>query len=140
MIQAASSAAAVAAENGRARRDNSLRIHPALVVQRSEAQRAKCEAIAEREEFMKKEEHDEGHISQDVNIPQLNGDQRRQVKEGLSDLFKGELNPLLTRMMPRTDDHSEWIALEGGYEESRDRIREHIILAIGRDLRRLYGE
>jgi hypothetical protein len=75
-----------------------------------------------------------------VNIPELNADRMRRVKDGLSDLFKGELNPLLTRMMPRIDDHSEWIAFEDADEESMHRIREHIILTIGRDMRRLYGE
>jgi 3-dehydroquinate dehydratase len=140
IIQAASSAAVAAAEDERARRDNSLRINPALVVQREEAQRVELEEIAQREEFVRRKEHYERQISQGVNIPQLNADQMRRVKEGLSDLFKGELNPLLTRMMPRTDDHTEWIAFEGAYEECMHRIREHIILAIGRDLRRLYGE
>jgi hypothetical protein len=140
MIQAASSAAAEAAEDDRARRDNSLPIHPAFVVQRQEARRAEFEAIAECEEFLRKKEHSERHISQGVNIPQLNADQMRRVKEGLSDLLKGELNPLSTRMMPRTDNHSEWIASEGADEESVHGIREHLILAIGRDLRRLHGE
>jgi hypothetical protein len=52
-----------------------------------------------------------------VNIPQLNADQMRRVKEGLSDLFKGELNPILKEMMPRSDEHEEWVGFEGAYEE-----------------------
>jgi hypothetical protein len=75
MIQAAPSTAAVAAEDGGARRDNSLRIHPAFVVERQEARRAEFEAIAEREECVRKKEHYERYISQGVNIPQVNGDQ-----------------------------------------------------------------
>jgi hypothetical protein len=74
MIQATSSPAA---EDGRSRRDNSLRIHSALVVQRQEAQRAGFEEIAEDEEFVRKKERDGRHISQGVNIPQLNPDQMR---------------------------------------------------------------
>jgi hypothetical protein len=62
------------------------------------------------------------------------------VKGGLSDLFKGELNPMLEQMMPETDEPGEWLGFEGAYEEAMHRIHEHIFLAIGRDLRRLYGE
>jgi hypothetical protein len=41
-------------------------------------------------------------------------------------------------MMTRTDE--EWTGFEGAYKESMHQVREHIILAIGRDLRRKYGE
>jgi hypothetical protein len=64
----------------------------------------------------------------------------RKVKEGRSDLFKSELNPLLEQMMLRTEGHEEWVGFEGAYEECMHRIREHILLVIGRDLNRLYGE
>jgi hypothetical protein len=57
----------------------------------------------------------------------------RRVKEGLSDLFRGQLNPLLEQTSPRTDQHREWIGFEGASRECLHRIREHIILAIGRD-------
>jgi hypothetical protein len=43
-------------------------------------------------------------------------------------------------MMPRSEEHEEWIGFEGAYEECMHRIREHILLAIGRDSNRLYGE
>jgi hypothetical protein len=48
-----------------------------------------------------------------VNIPQLNAQQMRKVKEGLGDLFAGELNPLLEQMMPTSNQHEEWIGFEG---------------------------
>jgi acetoacetate decarboxylase len=43
-------------------------------------------------------------------------------------------------MMPRTDEQEEWAGFEGAYEACMYRIREHILLAIGRDLKRRYGE
>jgi hypothetical protein len=62
------------------------------------------------------------------------------VKQSLSDLFKGEQNLILEEMMQRTDEHDEWVAFEGAYDECMHRIREHILLATGRDSNRLYGE
>jgi hypothetical protein len=47
---------------------------------------------------------------------------------------------MLKQMMPETDEHREWLGFEGAYEEAKHRIREHILLAIGKDQRRLYGE
>jgi hypothetical protein len=55
-------------------------------------------------------------------------------------MFRGEVNPILVEMMPRTDEHEEWVAFEGVYEEYMHRMREHILLAIGRGSNRLYGE
>jgi hypothetical protein len=49
------------------------------------------------------------------------------VKVGLSDLFKGELNPMLEQIMPETDEHREWLGFEGAHEEAMHRIREHIL-------------
>jgi hypothetical protein len=64
----------------------------------------------------------------------------RKVREGLSDLFQLELNPMLESMMPDNDSWDRREAFEGAYEESMHWIREHIILAIGRDPHRLDGE
>jgi hypothetical protein len=42
-----------------------------------------------------------------------------RVKAGLSDLFRGELNPILEEMMPRTDEYGEWAGFEGTCEDSQ---------------------
>jgi hypothetical protein len=47
---------------------------------------------------------------------------------------------MMERMMPETAEWEEWIAFEGAYEEAMHRIREHIIHAIRRDPKRIYGE
>jgi hypothetical protein len=47
---------------------------------------------------------------------------------------------MMERMIPEPEDWDEWTAFEGAYEEAMHRIREHIIHAIGRDPRRIYGE
>jgi hypothetical protein len=75
-----------------------------------------------------------------LNIPQLNAYQMCRVEAGLTYLFRGELNPVLEEMMPRTGEHGEWAELEGTYNQCRHRIREHILLAIGRNSNRRYGE
>jgi hypothetical protein len=43
-------------------------------------------------------------------------------------------------MIPTSNQHEEWIGFEGASEECMNRIRMHIIPAIGRDPKRLYGE
>jgi hypothetical protein len=73
-------------------------------------------------------------------MPQLNGEQMRQIKSGLSELFKNEINPMITKMIPAEDDWDGWVAFEGADEESMHHRRQHIIQAIGRNPRRLYGE
>jgi hypothetical protein len=43
--------------------------------------------------------------------------------------------------MPRTNEHGEWVAFEGAYEEYMHQIREHILLlAFERDSNRVHGE
>jgi uncharacterized protein involved in cysteine biosynthesis len=75
-----------------------------------------------------------------VNIPQLNKEQMRHIKVGLSELFKNEINPMITNLIPETGDWNGWLAFEGADEESMHRIGQHIIQAIGRNPQRLDGE
>jgi hypothetical protein len=127
-----------AAEAGpmNSRRVYDLRINSELANHREAQEQTETTRRRCCQEFIRKKEQDERHISRGVNIPQLNADQMRRVKEGLSDLFEGELNPILEDMMLRSDEHGEWVGFEGAYEECMHRIREHILLAIGRDSNR----
>jgi hypothetical protein len=111
-----------------------------IAQEQEEARRQEEEKQREREMFRRKKEQYERDVSRGVNIPQLNADQMRRVKQGLNALFKTELNPMMEKMLPESKEWDEWTAFEGAYEEAIHRIREHIIHAIGRDSRRIYGE
>jgi hypothetical protein len=117
------------------RRDYDLRTNPQAAAERERQERAETERRRKRTEFIRKKEQYEKNISRGVNIPQPSAYQMQRAKEGLSDLFRGELNPILKQMMPRTGGQEEW-----AYEECMHRIRKHIRSAIGRDSKRLYGE
>jgi hypothetical protein len=131
--------AALDAEAANFRRDHELRQNPQVAEEQERQEREETARRRRCAEYIRKKERYERSVSSGVNIPQLNGEQMRRVKEGLKDLFKGELNPILEQMMPRSNDHEEWLGFEGAYEECMHRIREHILLAVGRDSKRLYG-
>jgi hypothetical protein len=75
-----------------------------MIVRREEQERQEGTKEAKSVEFVRKKE------------------QMRRVKVGLSDLFKGEWNPMLDQMIPRTDERQEWIGFEGAYEVATHRI------------------
>jgi hypothetical protein len=57
--------------------------------------KAEAQGNARPDEFTMKKEYCEKKISGGLNIPELNSDQMRGVKEALSDLFNDELSRLL---------------------------------------------
>jgi hypothetical protein len=117
-----------------------LRINPALIMQREAEERASAEMEDSRREMIRRKEYYNRQTMTGVNIPQLNSQQMRKVKQGLTNLFADEINPMLGKFKPEPNVWETWQAFEGAYEESLHRIREHITRAIGRDPRRLYGE
>jgi hypothetical protein len=74
-----------------------------------------------------------------VNIPRLNKEQMQKIKTGLEDLFKYEINSFMTELQPDPGDWDGWCAFEGAYEESMHKIRIHILQALNRGTRKLYG-
>jgi hypothetical protein len=110
-----------------------LRMHPAQVIQQRQEAELNEQIAATRAEFIRKKNHHEANVSRGVNIPQLNAQQMKSVKAGLSDLFKNELNRMIAKMMPDKGDWDRWLAFEGAYEEVMHRLREHIIHAIQRN-------
>jgi hypothetical protein len=120
--------------------DIGLRRDPAQVAQRVEEERIGRGVAQSREEMIRRSSKLQAWAEKGVDIPKLTAEQIRGVKEGLGDLFKNEVNPLLAKFRPEQDDWEAWRAFEGAYEESLHRIRQHILRAIKRDPRRLYGE
>jgi hypothetical protein len=117
-----------------------LSINPALVVQQAEEERANEEMRESRQEMIEKKKHYQNRMLGAVNIPQLNSEQMKRVKQGLKGLFTNEINPLLAKFKPKNREWEEWQAFDGAYEEAMHLLREHVITAIGRDPQRLYGE
>jgi hypothetical protein len=74
-----------------------------------------------------------------VNIPSLNKEQMRKIKTGFEDLFKCDINPLMTELQPNPGDLDGWCAFEGAHEESMHKIMIYILQALNRDTRKLYG-
>jgi hypothetical protein len=117
-----------------------LRIHSAQVIQQRQEAELNEQIRATRAEFIRKKSQHEKNVSRGVNIPQLNAQQRKNMKNGLSNLFKNELNPMIMRTMPDKGDWDGWLAFEGAYEESVHGLRECITQAIQRNPQQLYGE
>jgi hypothetical protein len=57
-----------------------------------------------KREFRRKCEEHSDKMSLGVNMPQMTQVEMREVKIGLMDLFKTEINPIMREFKPRTDD------------------------------------
>jgi hypothetical protein len=75
-----------------------------------------------------------------INIQRLNNEQMRQIKTALEDLSKYEIDSLMTEFQPHLGDWDRWWPFEGAYEESMHKIRIHILQALNRGTRKLYGD
>jgi hypothetical protein len=63
----------------------------------------------------------------------------QKVNTGLKDLFKDEINPLMTELQPGPGNWHGWCAFEGAYEESIHKIKIYILQALNTDTRKLDG-
>jgi hypothetical protein len=63
----------------------------------------------------------------------------RKVKQGLMELFKTVINPMMKELKPRTGKWKDWLAFKGAYEEALHLIRLHVTKALKRKEKRLYG-
>jgi hypothetical protein len=108
-----------------------------VAIQGEVQKQAEMERRRKCQEYNRKKEKYERNIDRGVNIPGLKTDQMRRVKQCQSELFKSELNPILEKMTPKTDEHKEWMEFKGVYEKCIHQTKEHILLAIERDSNRL---
>jgi hypothetical protein len=74
-----------------------------------------------------------------VNISRLNKEQMQRIKMDLKNLFKYGINPFMTEFQPDPGDWDGRCTFEGAYAESTRKIRVHILHALNRDTRKLYG-
>jgi hypothetical protein len=93
-----------------------------------------------RREFRRKPDEHYDNTARAANIPLMSQAEIRRVKKGLMDPFKVEINPMMEEFEPRSDDHEYWLIFEEGYEKALDLIRLHIMRALKRDEKQLYGQ
>ncbi|MDE6432102.1 MAG: hypothetical protein K2L13_01770, partial [Opitutales bacterium] len=77
-----------------------------------------------------------------VCLPKLDRDKRKLISQGLADLFKYELIPLIEEFNPDSldieDNNLKWIIFEGAFEEMLHRIRMHIAIKLNLNPDRIY--
>jgi hypothetical protein len=91
-----------------------------------------------RTQFIRKRDEHLRQIEPEVNIPRLNKEQMRKIKMGLKDLFKHEINSLVTEPQPDPGDRDGWCPFKGEYAELMRKIRIDIVQALNRHTRKLY--
>jgi hypothetical protein len=116
-----------------------LRIEAGRIVQRDGEEQAAVDRQGLRSQFIRKRDEYLRQMERGINIPRLNKEQMRNIKSGLEDLFKHEINQLMTEFQPDPGDWDGWCAFEGAYAELMHKIRMHILQALNRDTRKLYG-
>jgi hypothetical protein len=123
--------------NPKAYRDDSKR--HALSNENRKVHLARTSERREEQSSSRYQEHYERMTEQGVNIPRPDAQQMRKVTQGMTNLFRNQINPLIEEFHPERDDWDGWLEFEGAYEESIHLIRMHIMQALKRDRRRLYG-
>jgi hypothetical protein len=105
---------------------------------RMQARQAAVDREGRRTQFIRKRDEYMRQMEREVNIPRLNKEQMQKNKMGLEDLFKHEINPLMTEFQPDPGDWDGWCAFEGVYEESMHKIVIYILQALNRHTKKLY--
>jgi hypothetical protein len=80
-----------------------------------------------KKDFKWKREKHRNNKSGGVNICQMSQLEMRKVREGLVELFRKVINPMMKEFQPRAKDCDDWLAFEGAYEEAIHLLRLHII-------------
>jgi hypothetical protein len=125
-------------DTGSRRRSNPLQTSPNR--QEIESERQVQHRDRRKKEFRRKRAEHCRNVSQGVNIPQMSQSEMRKVKEGLVDLFKMEINPMMKELQPKPDDWDDWLAFEGAYEEAMHLLRVHIMKALKKKPETMYGQ
>jgi hypothetical protein len=64
----------------------------------------------------------------------------RKVRDGLMELFRTVINPMMKEFQPEEGVWDDWLAFEGAYEEAMHLLRLHIIKALKRNPATLSGD
>jgi hypothetical protein len=91
-----------------------------------------------KREFRRKHEENSDKISFRVNVPQMTRAKTRKVKVGLVDLFKTEINPIISELKPRIDNWENWQIFEKTYEEALHLLRVHAVKSLKRNENKIY--
>jgi hypothetical protein len=76
-------------------------------------------------------------MSLGVDMPQLTQAEMSNVKTGLADFFRTEINLIIGEFKPRTSDWENPQAFEGAYQEALPLLRFHIVKTLKRDAKKI---
>jgi hypothetical protein len=120
--------------------ESNLRINLDQMRTRRQNMQADVQERITRDTFIRKKQEHEENRRRGVNIPQLNGEQMRPIRNRLSELFKYEINPMMTKMILGRRGLRRVACIRRSAPGIHEVQREHIIQAIGRNPQRLYRE
>lgn len=71
-------------------------------------------------------------------LPKMTRETRKQVQEGLRDVWKDEIQKLLQEYQPLTDNEEQWLAFEGAIYKAEELLRTHAMRKLGRKPETMY--
>jgi hypothetical protein len=93
-----------------------------------------------KRDFRQKREEHRNNTLRGFNIPQMSQIEMRKVREGLVELFKAMINPMMKEFQLRAENWDNWVAFERAYEEVMHLLRLHIIKALKRNPETVSGQ